>query len=1012
MIDFSLYLQSSYSLNGSLIDIDQAVEKAASFGYKSLGLADVNHMYGVIKFYRACLKNGIKPIIGLEVCLSGTKFQEQNVILYAKSNEGYKNLIKISSHIGKGNSVITTDFIKTNHSGLIGVTVTDRGDIAEAFYNEDNKKASEIIVEISEVLDKLFLGLDLRDYTAELKIAPKLKDFGKTVIINNVKYINKEDKEASKILQQILQKEINDEGFFEREEEDLYLREKEEIDSVYQNYPLAIKYSLELINECEVLIDFTKLHLPKFPLKSKTAMDKLIELTSKGLERRLKQKGIYNTKYNDYKTRLEHELKIISEMHYEDYFLIVWDFVLYAKKKGTLVGPGRGSAAGSLVAYVLGIVDVDPIEFELYFERFLNPERITMPDIDMDFPDDKRDEIIKYVVEKYGYNRVVSIITFGTFQGKSAIRDVARVLGVSSTIVDDITSKISETNNSIEEYQIKYPKKYQYYINNEEIGKLLEIARKLNGLCRHTSTHAAGIIITEEDIHEFAPTQIGLMDMQQTQYEASDLESIGLLKIDFLGIRNLSIIAETINLIKTNEGKEIDIYRLPLEDEPTYRLLKEVKSIGIFQLESEGMMNLMRQMQIDNFIDIATCISLHRPGPMENIPAFIRRRNKEERISYLDLDLIPILKSTSGIIIYQEQIMQIANKFAGYTLGEADVLRRAVSKKNRDTLEREREKFVNGVIKNGYTEDTGNQIYDYIVKFANYGFNKSHAVAYGYVAYWMAYLKANYPKYFLAVLLNSQIGSVTGTKKYVMECQKMGIKVLPPRINKSADVYQFENENLRFPYKGIRGIGEIMAKNITFIQNEKTVDSFVDFIRRAKDISSNIIEALIFANVFNDFGINKKTMIENISNIQSYIAFDNHSEFKYVEYDEYDFDFLQNKEKEMLGINFEYHPIHNHEKIINSLKIKVLSEVIDLPINDLNFVAVVSKVKKHLTKNNKEMAFIVLEDEFNSIDGVVFPNIYEKTNFEIGKVYQVKGKFDLQKQRQSVIIDEIRLLRE
>jgi DNA polymerase-3 subunit alpha len=1012
MIDFSLYLQSSYSLNGSLIDIDQAVEKAASFGYKSLGLADVNHMYGVIKFYRACLKNGIKPIIGLEVCLSGTKFQEQNVILYAKSNEGYKNLIKISSHIGKGNSVITTDFIKTNHSGLIGVTVTDRGDIAEAFYNEDNKKASEIIVEISEVLDKLFLGLDLRDYTAELKIAPKLKDFGKTVIINNVKYINKEDKEASKILQQILQKEINDEGFFEREEEDLYLREKEEIDSVYQNYPLAIKYSLELINECEVLIDFTKLHLPKFPLKSKTAMDKLIELTSKGLERRLKQKGIYNTKYNDYKTRLEHELKIISEMHYEDYFLIVWDFVLYAKKKGILVGPGRGSAAGSLVAYVLGIVDVDPIEFELYFERFLNPERITMPDIDMDFPDDKRDEIIKYVVEKYGYNRVVSIITFGTFQGKSAIRDVARVLGVSSTIVDDITSKISETNNSIEEYQIKYPKKYQYYINNEEIGKLLEIARKLNGLCRHTSTHAAGIIITEEDIHEFAPTQIGLMDMQQTQYEASDLESIGLLKIDFLGIRNLSIIAETINLIKTNEGKEIDIYRLPLEDEPTYRLLKEVKSIGIFQLESEGMMNLMRQMQIDNFIDIATCISLHRPGPMENIPAFIRRRNKEERISYLDLDLIPILKSTSGIIIYQEQIMQIANKFAGYTLGEADVLRRAVSKKNRDTLEREREKFVNGVIKNGYTEDTGNQIYDYIVKFANYGFNKSHAVAYGYVAYWMAYLKANYPKYFLAVLLNSQIGSVTGTKKYVMECQKMGIKVLPPRINKSADVYQFENENLRFPYKGIRGIGEIMAKNITFIQNEKTVDSFVDFIRRAKDISSNIIEALIFANVFNDFGINKKTMIENISNIQSYIAFDNHSEFKYVEYDEYDFDFLQNKEKEMLGINFEYHPIHNHEKIINSLKIKVLSEVIDLPINDLNFVAVVSKVKKHLTKNNKEMAFIVLEDEFNSIDGVVFPNIYEKTNFEIGKVYQVKGKFDLQKQRQSVIIDEIRLLRE
>jgi len=1010
MIDFEIYLQSSYSFNGSLIDIEKAVEKAASFGFKTLGLADINHMYGIVKFYRACLKNGIKPLLGLEVLLDDENFKEQNLLLYAKNDFGYRNLIKISSYLGDGNKTLPVEVLNNYSKGIIGVIVTDSGPFAEAMYSDKLEAAEDILHKISDSLENLFLGLDLRDYSAEIKITPRLEELGKTVIINNVLYLDKDDKEASTILRKILQKDYDNQGFFERENLELNLKNKDELDKLYKNYPLAIKNTLEMIEECNVVLDFSSLHLPKYPLENESSKDKLRELTNKGLIRRLKQKSAYKEKYQEYKERLEYELSIIEKMNYEDYFLIVWDFVLYAKKSGILVGPGRGSAAGSLVAYVLGIVDVDPLEFDLYFERFLNPERITMPDIDMDFPDDRRDEIIKYVVDKYGPERVVSIITYGTFQGKSAVRDVARILGISNTIVDDITSKISETDNSIEEYKKQYPKKYQYYINNPEINQLLQIAMKLNGLCRHTSTHAAGIIITENSIHDFSPTQVGLLNMLQTQYEASDLEHLGLLKIDFLGIRNLSMISETIELIKKNENVDIDIYKIPLDDKLTFKLLQNVNSIGIFQLESEGMMSLMRQMQIDKFEDIATCISLHRPGPMENIPSFIRRRNQEERITYLDLDLLPILKDTQGIIVYQEQIMKIANKFAGYSLGEADVLRRAVSKKNRETLEKERNKFIEGVINNGYTEDTGNQIYDYIVKFANYGFNKSHAVAYSYIAYWMAYLKANYSKYFLAVLLNAQIGSVVGTKKYIMECQKLDIKILPPRINKSRDTYMFEGNNLRFPYKAIKSIGDVMAKNISAIQQEKEVDSFIDFIERSKEVNSNVIEALIFSGVFNDFGLNKKTLIQNVSNVQNYISFGKRGVFKYVEYSEYDFEFLQNKEKELLGVNFEYHPIHKYQNIIRDNKYLTLSDVLDSHDNNLKFVAVVSRVKKHQTKNGDDMAFVDLEDEINSVGGVIFPKLYQRMNIVQGKVYLIFGKMDYNRNRQSIIIDDLRLI--
>ncbi|MFW5794052.1 MAG: DNA polymerase III subunit alpha [Bacillota bacterium] len=1009
MIDFSLYLQSSFSFNGSLIDIEKTVKIAKDKGYKTLALTDHLYLHGAIKFYKSCLNHGIKPLIGLEVVIKSEPYSDFIVLLYAKNEQGYKKLMKLSSHLSLNDGFLEFHELKTYSENLISVVVLDRGGIYQLIKNVNKDKIKALFTDLETKVADYYLGFgtdilsdDLFDY---------IKKFGKFVLVNNVKYLQADDEEAYNIFKKILKNEAKEQGIFEQSDNNLYLEELSALTNKYKKYSSAIKNTYELIEKCQVKIDFSELHLPKYPLKDIASKAKLKELTKKGLIRRLKQKNIYRSSYKKYQERLNHELSIILEMNYEDYFLIVWDFVLFARKKGILVGPGRGSAAGSLIAYVLGITEVDPLEFNLYFERFLNPERITMPDIDMDFPDNKRDEVIKYVVDKYGEEYVASIITFGTFQGKSAIRDVGRMLDTSSVIIDDLTKKISASDNSIEQFIKDNPRDYKYYMNNPEINQLISIAKKLVGLVRHTSTHAAGIIISSDKITNYSPIQKGLLDMYQTQYEASDLESLGLLKIDFLGIRNLTIIAEVVDLIDKNEGKKINVYKVPLDDEKTFKLLRAVKSLGIFQLESEGMMKLMHEMQINEFEDIATCISLHRPGPMENIPTYIRRRKNLETVEYLSDDLIPILKSTYGIIIYQEQIMKIANKFAGYTLGEADVLRRAVSKKKKMILLKERKKFVAGVKKQGYSEIIGEKIYDYIVKFANYGFNKSHAVAYSYVAYWMAYLKSNYPSYFLAVLLNSQIGAISGTKKYIRECNKMKIKVLPPKINKSGVEYLYEEAGLRFPYKAIKGIGEVMAERLVEIQTEKKVTSFIDFYSRAKDINKNVIEALIYANVFSEFNINKKTLIENLDRVEAFVNFHySDDEFNYIEYDEFSYEVMEEYERDLLGVNFEYHMLNRYRDIIEEHKYLIVSDILEAPLGRKKFVGVLAEKKNITTKKGNEMAFITIEDEFSQLDGVLFPRNYDKfyDRIDIDKVYIFYGKTEKRNSKTQVIIDDIK----
>jgi len=1008
---FSLYLQTSYSLNGSLIDIERTIKKAKEMGYQTLGLTDRNKMHGAIKFYRACVNVGVKPLLGLEVLVKSEKYQDLIVLFYAKSNKGYHNLIRLSSRLALQNGFLALHEIAEYAEDLAMVVVVDRGSINQLFGQGEDDVIESLLVDLEKVASDYYLGFGCgQDQQAMYQ---RLKKDWKCVYVQPVLYEEAIDREASDVLNQILGNTRTNQGFFEDSEQTYHLLTKEALNQRLAMYPDVEKATIELIESCNVTIRFNERHLPSYPLSNVSAFEKLKQLTNKGLIRRLKQKKLYPDQFPRYKERLDHEMAIIKEMKYEDYFLIVWDFVLYAKKKGVLVGPGRGSAAGSLISYVLGITEVDPLVYDLYFERFLNPERITMPDIDMDFPDDKRDEVIRYVVNKYGIERVASIITFGTFLGKSAIRDVGRVLNTSAVILDDLTKKISDSNNSIEQFEKEHPDDYAYYMDIPEIHRLLTIAKKITGLVKHVSTHAAGIIIAREPITAYSPVQPGLLDMYQTQYEASDLERLGLLKIDFLGIRNLTIIQKIIDLIYENEHKSINVYKLPLDDEKTFALLKDVKTLGIFQLESDGMMNLMRQMKIRQFDEIATCISLHRPGPMENIPLFIRRRNKEELMNVLHQDLMPILESTNGIIVYQEQIMKIANQFANYSLGEADVLRRAVSKKNKDVLVKEREKFVSRVVKQGYTRALGDALYDYIVKFANYGFNKSHAVAYSYIAYWMAYLKANYPSYFLAVLLDFQIGSVVGTKKYIKESRSMGIDVLPPKINASGLRYRYEAKGLRYPFTAIKGIGSVTAERIVAIQEESEVKSFIDFCERGRDLPKNVVETLIYANVFSAFGINKQTLIQNLDKLEAFIHFHYRDDsFRFVGYDEFDYLTMESKERELLGINFEYHLIHRYDKIIQKNQLKVLSDVTDITRGNVVFVGVIAHVKVIKTKNDDEMAFVLLEDDLSQIDGVLFPKQYSRymNQIQVQNVYRIEGKMEMRHHHPQVIIQHLQIL--
>jgi len=967
----NLFVETNFSMNGSNIKINELIDKAVEYNYSSLAITD-DKMYGIIKFYKECLKKNVKPIIGLNVLIEGIDLNTNSrLLLYAKNNQGYQSLLKLSS-LHSINGILTIKELKKYSKDLVICLNTDKSELITYFTNNQTNEMNEALSLLTNLNEDLFFGVSVNKDLNQLLI----KKYN-LIVLDYVHYQNEGDYIVSNTLKKILSKDSND---LFSDNVGFHFKTVDEINRMYKDYPKAIENTQIVSDLCNVEISFDKTYLPKYNLKQNvSSKDYLHALAYKGLDKRLIEQKVNKKTYLD---RLNYELKVIDDMGYNDYFLIVWDFVKYAKKNKYLVGPGRGSAAASLVSYCLGITSVDSIKYDLVFERFLNPERITLPDIDMDLPDDKRDDIIKYVRDFYGINKVASICTFGTFLSKSAIRDTAKALSIDGLLLEQIVAHTDKHKNI--EDMLENSKDIQNIVAREERAKnLLDIASKIEGLHRHVSTHAAGIIITSEDLTDYTPVQSGLLDMMQTQYEAKDLEDLGLLKIDFLGLRNLQSIDKIVNLINNMEHRKIDIYKVPLDDQLTFDLLKRVETTGIFQLESQGMRSLIGQMQIDSFEDIVTILALFRPGPMENIPTYIKRRNSNEEIKYSHKVLEDILKSTNGIIIYQEQIIKIANLFAGYTLGEADVLRRAVSKKQQDVLNKERENFVRKSLKKGNTEKLSNEIYDYIVKFANYGFNRAHSVAYAMVSYWMAYLKANYPKYFIGVLLSSIIGSESQMRNYIFESHKIGVKILPPSVNKSTDLFSPEGNDLRYPLLGIKNLGVSTVKNILAERETDSFKTYIDFISRTHSfLSKRVIESLISASALDEFGYSKKTMIEKLEEVIKFTEYGNYitqDDFVLEDVSEYDYQTLKENEKSILGFNLVMNPLMEHLDYIKKHKLLKPSNIEMKDVGkSIRIIGVLSSIRKIKTKNGKDMAFVTIQDEYSKLNGVLFSKTFNE----------------------------------
>ena len=699
-------------------------------------------------------------------------------------------------------------------------------------------------------------------------------------------------------------------------------------------------------------------------------------------------------------------------MGFSDYFLIVWDFIKYAKMNQIFVGPGRGSAAGSIVSYVLGITNVDPIKYQLLFERFLNPERITMPDIDIDFQDNRRDEVIQYVQNKYGIRCVVQIATFGTFQSRSAWRDLARIHDVETQLINKVATyiysgmtlkEIYEKNHELREFFSSYPK----------LENIYQEAMKIEGLPRHTSIHAAGVIISDHDLTDYTAIMEGPTGIYVSQYEAEDLESIGLLKMDFLGLKNLSMLQQIITLIQTKSDPTFNLGRIDFNDDLTYQMITNGQTTGIFQLESEGMRQVLKKVRPSNLEDIIACNALFRPGPMESIPLFAARKHQEQPIDCYHPSLENILQNTYGIIVYQEQIMQIASVVSGYTLGEADVLRRAVSKKKKDVLEEEEVKFVSKAIERGYTPEIANQLYALILKFANYGFNRSHAVAYSMIAYQMAYLKAHYPAYFMSVALSNVIGSERHTADYIKEAKQLGLTILPPSVNKSGLTYQIEEQSIRFSLLSIKHIGLNLARQLIEERQNERFKSVYDFVIRTKRfMNQRAYEGLIDVGALDEFGYNRATLHHNLEAILDFSKYDGglfETDFEIqVMTKELSQIERMKREKELLGFYLNSHPIHLMSKPAKENGWYCPSDIVHLTLSQATFVGFVEKFREIRDRKGNLMGFMEITDEHMSLSVTIFSDVY-KSEYRslLGKVIAVNGRISIRNNEKNLNLSKI-----
>ncbi|KKI91729.1 DNA polymerase III DnaE [Bacillus sp. SA1-12] len=1033
-----LQVKSAYSLLTSAAKLDRLVEKAKSLNFKALALTDDHVMYGAIAFYKICKQHDIKPIIGLtiEVINEQDDKAAAPLVLLAENNIGYQNLIKISSALQtKAPDGLPERWLKSYSQGLIAITPGPGGEIEQMLMDGNRVKAKERSVKYQSIFgrESFYFGIQNHFLHQDQLLMEEIILLSEEtnipiVATNNVSYIEKEDFFAQKCLEAIKNGEkLSDEHADLETSNEYYLKSPQEMVSLFGDIPEALENSLAIANRCHVNLELGVTHLPKFPTPNQESADDYLELLCrKALPERIEK---INKVYLE---RLDYELNVIKRMNFSDYFLIVWDFMKYAHENGILTGPGRGSAAGSLVSYVLKITDVDPIQHHLLFERFLNPERISMPDIDIDFPDTRRDEVINYVAKKYGKIHVAQIITFGTLAAKAAIRDVGRVMGASTKEMDFLSRQISSRPGVSLSKAISESKGLQKAIQENNLYKrIIDTALKIEGLPRHASTHAAGVVLSDQPLTNIVPIQNGTQDVYLTQFTMDFLEDLGLLKMDFLGLRNLSLIENITKLIRREEGVSVNLTNISYQDEKTFALLSSGDTTGIFQLESEGMRSVLKRLKPTGLEDIVAVNALYRPGPMENIPLYIERKHNKKPVQYLHPKLEPILQSTYGVIVYQEQIMEIASTIAGFSLGEADLLRRAVGKKKKEVLDEEREHFVKGCIANGYDQEVAVKTYDLIVKFANYGFNRSHAVAYSMIAYQLAFLKANYPLYFTTALLTSVIGNDDKVSQYIREAQQKGVTILPPSVNKSAYPFLVENGMVRYSLMAIKNVGITAIKEIFHGRQKKPFNDLFDFCIRVsmKIVNRRTIEQLIFSGAMDDFGVDRATLLASLdvavehaellkpADDQQFDLF-NEEEFtlkpKYIQVEPFKIEEKLKFEKESLGFYFSSHPAELHRNQFQLAGAVLIEEVQEKLNKRASIGVMVSSIRTIRTKKGEVMAFLKVGDETGEIDAVMFPQIYSKFSERMSSsnIFLLEGKTEHRQDKIQFIIQRVILPKE
>ncbi len=1045
-----LHVHSHYSLLDGLPKIDELLDYVQKLGMDSVALTDHGVLYGAVEFYKKAKAKGIKPIIGCEVYMSyeGMDQKRPNIddkryhlVLLVKNEEGYKNLVKLvtKAHL-EGfyyKPRIDEELLARYSKGLIGMTACIRGKIPQMIISNKTDEAEKTILKYQKIFNKDNFYLEIQHHPnlrEQQKANDGLIDFSKKLNIplvatNDCHYLRIEDAEAQDILMLINTGSKPDApGRLTMKSDDFSIHSPEKMAEFFKKTPEAIENTQKIKEQCNFDFKLGEMKLPYFPApENKTADEYLKELCEQGLENRKSQ--IANEQ--EAIKRLEYELSIIKQTKFAPFFLIVQDFVNWAKENRIVVGPGRGSDAGSLACYLLNITDINPIKYGLIFERFLNPSRVSMPDFDIDFTDWRRDEVINYIAQKYGRDKVAQIITFGTMASRAVIRDVGRALQYSYTFCDHLAKLIpfgftlDETLKKIDEFR-------DIYQSDEKATRLIDLAKKLEGVARHASTHACGVVISKEPLTEIVPLQHPTQNDKAivTQYELHSIDDLGLLKLDLLGLKNLTIIEDTLSRIYKVQNKSLKIEDIPLDDKKIYELLAKGESTSVFQLESDGMKRYLKQLKPSEFEDIIAMVALYRPGPMQFIPEYIKGKHGKKKIEYLHPKLEPILKKTYNIIVYQEQVMQIAQELAGFTLAEADILRKAIGKKIKELLLGQKEKFINNGKKNGIDAKIMEKIWHWIEPFASYSFNRSHAASYAMIAYRTAYLKVHYPIEFMAAVLTSERQDLEKIAFLIEECKRMKIEVLAPDINESFRNFSVipGQKKIRFGLLAIKNVGyNVVEAIVEERKKNKHFDSMTDFVTRisTKNLNKRSLESLIKAGAFDKFEERNKLLV----NLEKFLEWSRETQKNKANGQKGLFDGIKSNnnglflspappaskkeklkwEKELLGLYISSHPLEDFKKAFGKTVLPLIKISQDLTGKIVKSAGVISSIKKIITKTGKPMLFVKLEDQTNKIELVVFPSIIEQNPdiFQENKIVIVKGRVDNRDGVAKIICQEI-----